>query len=184
MRKRTNNNNMRRRSLRSCRETRRAVTMVELVIVIMVMSIMTAVAAPAFFESLMYHRVESAARRVKADLELARHTARLKSTTQSVAFAASAYSLSSAVTGHDDPNEAYTVDLAAAPYELSKVTVNFSNSQAVSFDGYGMPSSGGTVVLTAQGHQCTVTLDGVTGEVSIADSVDETPENVAAVDAP
>ena len=35
------------------------------------MGILTAVAAPTFFDSLLFHRVESAARRVKADLELA-----------------------------------------------------------------------------------------------------------------
>jgi prepilin-type N-terminal cleavage/methylation domain-containing protein len=62
--------------------SRFAFTMVELVIVVMIISIVTAVAAPTFFESLLYHRVESAAHRLKADIELARHTARLKSAVQ------------------------------------------------------------------------------------------------------
>jgi type II secretory pathway pseudopilin PulG len=141
--------------------------MIELVIVIMVMSIMAAVAAPAFFESLLYHRVESAAHRVKADLELARNTARQKSTTQSITFTTTGYSLSGAVSGLDEPGLVYAVDLTAAPYELSQVTAKFGSSLAVSFDGYGVPTSGGTVVLDSKGHRCTVTLDAVTGEVSI-----------------
>jgi Tfp pilus assembly protein FimT len=142
------------------------VTIVELIIVVLIMGIMAAVAAPAFFESLLHHRVESAARRVKADLALARNTARLKSISQSVTFTATGYSLSAAISGLDDPDATYSVDLAAAPYELSEVTANFSNSASVSFDGYGTPTSGGTVVLTSKGHQCTLILDGVTGEVS------------------
>lgn len=146
---------------------RRAVTIIELIVVIMVMAIMAAVAAPAFFETLLHHRVESAARRVKADLDLARHVARLKSASQSVAFTASGYSLSAAVNALDDPVQVYSVDLTAAPYELSTVTANFDNSTSVSFDGHGAPSSGGDVVLVSKGHRCTVTLDEATGEITI-----------------
>jgi hypothetical protein len=112
--------------------------------------------------------VEAAARRVKADLELARHTARLTSAAQSLTFPGSSYSMSAAVKGLDDPNDTYVVELTAAPYELGSVTANFNSTQTVSFDGYGAPSSGGTVVLSCQGHQCTVTLNGTTGDVTIA----------------
>jgi Tfp pilus assembly protein FimT len=134
----------------------------------MIMGIMAAVAAPAFYETLLYHRVESAARRIKADLDLARHTARLTSATQSITFSGSSYTLSAAVQGLDDANERYVVDLAGAPYEIGSVTAKFGSTQAVSFDGYGTPSSGGTVVVKCQGHQCTVTLNAVTGDVTIA----------------
>jgi Tfp pilus assembly protein FimT len=166
MRTRPHNNQFR-PSSRGRAARRCAVTIIELVIVIMVMGIMAAVAAPAFYESLLYHRVESAARRVKADLELARQTARLKSATQTVTFASSSYSLGAAVAGLDDSSKTYTVDLAAAPYEIGSVTANFNNAQSVSFNGYGTPTFGGTVVLTSKGYRCTVTLEVVTGEVSI-----------------
>jgi type IV fimbrial biogenesis protein FimT len=158
------------RSLRARAANRRrgALTIIELVIVVMIMGIMAAVAMPTFFESLLYHRVESAARRLKSDLELARHTARLKSAAQSITFTGASYALSAAVEGLDDPNATYAVDLSAAPFELSSVTANFNGSNTISFDGYGAPSSSGTVVLTLQGHRSTVTLDGTTGEVTIA----------------
>jgi prepilin-type N-terminal cleavage/methylation domain-containing protein len=100
-------------------------TMTEMVIVVMVMGIITAAAAPAFVNSFVYHRVESAAHRVKTDLD--------------------------------------------SPYEINTVTVNFgSGAQSVSFNGYGIPTSGGTVVITANGHSATITLEAVTGEVTIA----------------
>ncbi|MCI0334342.1 MAG: GspH/FimT family pseudopilin [Planctomycetes bacterium] len=155
---------------RAANRCRRGVTIVELVIVVMVMSIMAAVAAPAFFETLLYHRVESAARRVKADLDLARSTARLKSAAQSLTFSGPRYTLSAAVDGLDDANVIYEVDLADAPYEIGSVTADFSGTQTISFDGYGTPSSGGTVVLTCQGHRCTATLNGITGDVTITSS--------------
>jgi type II secretory pathway pseudopilin PulG len=154
--------------------------MVELVIVIMVISIMAAAAAPTFLDSLQYHRVESAARRVKADLQLAQQMARLKSASQTVTFTGSSYTLSAGAVALDDANEAYSVDLAASPYEMNSVTAQFGISQAVTFDGYGMPSIGGTVELASHGFRCTVSLDGVTGEVWI--SSNHARDEVGAVD--
>jgi type II secretion system protein H len=149
--------------------SRRAFTIIELVIVLLIMGIMTAVATPKFFDSLLFHRVESAARRVKADLELARTQARLTSASQSVTFANSVYTLSN-TNSLDRPGIIYSVDLKKQPYSLDSATPNFSNAVTVSFDGYGTPSSGGTVVLVAKSHSCTVTLNGTTGDVTITSS--------------
>src|SRR4051812_6969357 len=98
------------RSHRRC-----AFTIFELVIVLLIMGILTAVTAPTFFDSLLFHRVESAARRVKADLELARTQARLTSASQSITFANSAYTLSN-TKALDNPNGLYSVDLKKQPY--------------------------------------------------------------------
>jgi type II secretory pathway pseudopilin PulG len=140
--------------------------MIELVIVILIMGILTAVAMPTFFDSLLFHRVESAARRVKADLELARTQARLTSASQSITFSNSAYTLSN-TKSLDNPNAIYSVDLKKQPYSLDSATPNFSNAATVSFDGYGTPSSGGTVIVVAKSHACTVTLSATTGDVTI-----------------
>jgi type II secretory pathway pseudopilin PulG len=143
--------------------------MIEVVIVLLTMGILTAVAAPKFFDSLLFHRVESAARRVKADLELARTQARLTSATQSVTFVNSVYTLSN-TKNLDRPAAVYSVDLKKQPYSLDSATPDFSSATNVSFDGYGTPSSGGTVVLVAKAHQATVTLNGTTGDVTITSS--------------
>jgi prepilin-type N-terminal cleavage/methylation domain-containing protein len=142
-------------------------TVIELVIVMLVMGIMAAVAMPAFMDSLLFHRVESAARRLKADLELARHNARLSSTAQSITFTGSTYSLSGGVKDLDNPTADYAVDLAAAPYELDDVAANFNGDQTISFNGYGLPSSWGSIFLTNKRHQCIVQLDATTGAVTI-----------------
>lgn len=148
---------------------RRAFTIFEMVVVLLIMGIFTAVTAPTFFDSMLFHRVESAARRVKADLELARTQARLTSSNQSITFLSSTYTISNSK--HlDKSGSAYYVDLTKQPYLLDSATANFSNVATVSFDGYGTPSSGGTVVLKAKLHTCTVTLDAITGNVTITSS--------------
>jgi Tfp pilus assembly protein FimT len=147
----------------------RAFSIFELLIVSLIMGILAAVAAPKFYDSLLFHRVESAARRVKADLELARTQARLTSASQSITFTNSTYTLAN-VKNLDKPSAVYTLDLKQQPFALDSAVANFSGASTVSFDGYGMPSSGGTVVVTAKSHQCTVTLNGTTGDVTITSS--------------
>jgi prepilin-type N-terminal cleavage/methylation domain-containing protein len=136
----------------------RAFTIIELVIVIMITSIFAAVAAPAFLDSLLFHRVESAARRVKSDIDYQRQRARLTSTAQSVTFAASTYTLSGAKS-LNDPTQVYSVNLRQSPYSLDSATANFASTQVLTFDGYGTPSSGGTV-----------TVNGTTGTTTITSS--------------
>ena len=131
------------------------------------MSVLAAVAAPSFMDSLLFHRVESAARRLKADIEYQRQRARLTSTSQSVTFNNGSYSLSGAKS-LDDPTSVYTFNLKQSPYLLDSATANFSNTQVLTFDGYGSPSSAGTVVLVAKTHQCTVTVNGTTGGATIS----------------
>jgi Tfp pilus assembly protein FimT len=147
----------------------RAFSIFELVIVFFIMSILAAVAAPKFYDSLLFHRVESAARRVKSDIELARVQARLTSASQTVTFSSSTYTLAN-IKSLDKTNSVYTVNLKKDPFFLDSATANFSSVQTVTFDGYGIPSSGGTVVLTAKSHQCTVSVDSTTGEASITSS--------------
>jgi len=143
-----------------------AFTIFELVIVILIMSVMAAVSAPAFMDSLLFHRVEAAARRVKADIDYQRQRARLTSTAQTVTFNNGTYTLSGAKS-LDRPASGYSVNLKQSPYGLDSALANFSNSQVLTFDGYGSPSSAGTIVLTAKTHQCTVTVNSATGGTTI-----------------
>jgi Tfp pilus assembly protein FimT len=134
----------------------------------MIIGIFTAVAAPAFLDSLVFYRVECAARRVKADLEWARQAARLTSASQSISFVNQTYTMSAGVAGLNSSTGLYAVDLSAAPYSLNNVVADFGGTNSVSFNGYGTPTSGGTVVLTGPKHQCTVTVNATSGQISIS----------------
>ena len=133
-------------------------TVVELVVVLLIMGIAAAVAAPKFYRSLQYHQLESAGRRVKLDLEQLQHTARLKSSGQSMTFTGAAYTLSTDVDGLDHSDADYTVNLAEAPFEVDGVTINFGGLTTIAFNGYGEPSTGGTIVLTKGAGQQTITV--------------------------
>jgi type II secretory pathway pseudopilin PulG len=150
--------------------TRRAAfTIVETLIVILIMGILAATATPSFFRSLRYHRLESAARRVKLDLEQARHAARLKSQSQSITFTGPAgYTLSSGVAGMNSAGQTYSVDLTKTPYEVGSATLNLGGPTAISFDGYGTVSVGGTIVLTSGDETRTLTLNNGNGDVTIS----------------
>jgi prepilin-type N-terminal cleavage/methylation domain-containing protein len=100
---------------------RAAFTIIELVVVLLILSVLAAVAAPTFYRSLVHHRLESAARRVKQDLEYLRDTSRAKSTTLACEFSGTSYTLDEPSIQHLDHAGAYTIDLAATPYFLDGV---------------------------------------------------------------
>jgi len=149
---------------------RDAFTLLELVIVLLILGIMAAMAVPTFFDSLLYHRVESAALRVKADVEQLRTTAQRTSKTQTMTLGESSYTLPPEVVGLEHVNDSYTVDLLKAPYQLESVSIEFDDSPTLSFDGYGMPTLGGSFVLQAGDYFRTVTLDKNTGETTISNA--------------
>lgn len=149
---------------------RRGFTIMELVVVLLVMGIVAATATPSFYVSLQYHELETAARRVVLDLEQARHTAQVKSETQTLTFtSATTYTLSPGIASLKSAGETYQVNLAGPPYELDSVTLNLGGATAVSFDGYGSTAASGTIVLARGNRTRTVTLNGTAGTISYSD---------------
>ena len=140
----------------------------ELLIVVTVMGILAAAAIPKFVSSLTHHRVESAARRVKADLEYLRQTARLTSRSQTMGFTGDVYTaaVGSDVEDIDARPDQYSVDLSAPPYQIESVVADFGSGTTISFDGYGMPSDAGDVVLSGGAYQRTVVVE-QSGEVRL-----------------
>ena len=68
----------------------------------------------------------------------------------------------------DNATETYSVDLSQSPYDLDTVTLNLGGPTAISFDGYGTASVGGTIVLAAGDETRTVTLLNSNGDVTIS----------------
>jgi type II secretion system protein H len=146
-----------------------AFTIVEMLMVLLILGIVAAAATPTFYRSLVHHRLESAARRVKLDLEQSRHAARVKSQGQSMSFTGATYTLSSGVEDLDSSGQTYTVDLAETPYELDSVTADFAGATSVSFDGYGTASADGTILLELGDESRTVSLENSNGQITITD---------------
>ena len=140
------------RNPHSALRTQTGFTLVELTVVALVLGIVTAAAVPTFVSSIMYHRAESAAVRVKRDLELARQMAITRSMSYSVEFTAGVYKIPN-LDSLDHAGQSYEVDLSRPPHSVQVESVDFGGETSVTFNGYGVPSSSGTVVLRTGSHQ-------------------------------
>ncbi len=136
--------------------------------VLLVVAIMATVATPRFGKALSQVRVDRAAQQVKVDLEFARQRARTTSASQVVQFdiATNSYTLPG-VAHLDHPGTDYAIHLGKSPYEVTLVSADFDGDAQLVFDGYGVPDSGGTLVMKRGDYQTSITLDPATGKASI-----------------
>jgi len=74
------------------------------------------------------------------------------------------------IPGMPDPgvpgSTSYTVTFGSTQNAASLVSASFGGGPSVSFDGYGTPSSGGTVVVRAGSVTMTVIMSADTGTAS------------------
>ena len=145
-----------------------AFTLLELVLVLAIITVLAAIAVPRYTAAQQNFRADAAARRIVADLGLARSRARSQSNSQTVVFnlATSQYQMPGAP-DLKNPANTYTVLLGGAPYQARLVSVDFGGSSQVTFDGYGVPDRGGTLVISAGGVQRTIVLEATSGKANV-----------------
>src|SRR5665213_3774565 len=147
---------------------RRGYTLVELIIVLAILVALWGIAAPRYSNSICLHRSEEAARRIAADLNLARSQAQMTSKSQTIAFDTThnTYTMTG-VTGLDNKSANYTVNLAADPYDCTLVSVNFNSAAKVTFDQFGSADNSGQIIVQCGGIQTTVTLESSAGKATV-----------------
>jgi prepilin-type N-terminal cleavage/methylation domain-containing protein len=140
-------------------------SLLELVLVMVIIAVIAAIAVPRYSSAASRYRVETAARRVVADLALAQARAKALSSSQTVAFAVgtSQYQIVG-MTDPDHGSSTYTVRLGDDPYRVMLQSVDFGGRSQVTFDAYGTADSNGAVVVRAGATQRTVVLDVNTGK--------------------
>ncbi|MBI4580991.1 MAG: GspH/FimT family protein [Planctomycetes bacterium] len=150
----------------------------ELLVVIVVLAVMATVGISRYAGSVVHHELHAAARRVQADLELARQRAIATGAGQTVQFTAGTgrYSLLG-VADINRPGSTYAIDLAGSPYQVTIASANFDGAGAsqITFDAYGKPVFAQvlaanvipSVVLTAGGRTVTVALDPSSGKAHL-----------------
>jgi prepilin-type N-terminal cleavage/methylation domain-containing protein len=147
---------------------RHGFSLVELAIVVMMIGIAASVAIPSYFYALARGRIDAASRRIVADLEMAQTSAEITSSSQTVQF--SSANNSYVLTGIDDfdhPTLDYTVKLGATPYMCNIVSANFSGSEQLQFNGFGIPVAGGTITLGCGNLQRSIVVDPLSGKGEI-----------------
>ena len=146
----------------------RGFTLFEMVAVIAVTAIMAAIALPRYSEAVNRQKVDAAARRIVADLAMAQTRAKANSSSQAINFTAgtSQYQIPG-MSDLDHAAVAYSVNLAADPYAVTLTWSGIGADNALSFNGYGVPDSSGTFVVSRGNYSKTVTLDSDTGATKV-----------------
>ena len=142
--------------------------LVELVVVLVIVTTLAGVAVPRYQNSLMRYRVDRTAARLVADLALLRAETRSIGNSRTMIFnvRTDQYGVEK-FNALDSSSEVYVVNLSASPFHVNLVSVDFGGHTNVTFNGYGIPDSGGTVVLQAGTIQKTVTLDPNTAKATV-----------------
>ena len=146
----------------------RGFSLLELVVVLIIMALLAAIAVPRYGHAIARQRVDAVARRIIVDLSLARRQARMAGSSQEVRFdvAQNRYTLTGLPHLNRSSNE-YAVSLSSEPYLATLLSADFDSSDTVTFDGYGVPDSGGQIVVRVGDYQKTISLDVETGEANI-----------------
>ncbi len=149
-------------------------TMIEIIIVVVIITI-AALAAVPMMSSAASIQIRSGANMIAADLEYAKSMAISKGQDYSVVFDKDADSyqivdLNNNVIQHPvKKGFTYVVDFQndSRLHQVDITSANFGGSQKVTFDCLGSPNIGGSVVLQAGGITKPVTVEPVTGFISI-----------------
>ncbi len=146
----------------------RGFSLIELVIAMVIMGIIASIAAPRFSGALARYRLDSAARRIAGDLNMARDAARTSSQSRKVAFkVATAFYQIDGVRSMRDGTMTYTVDLTDEPYGATLDSVDFGGDQDLFYNGFGAPDSSGKVVVRVGAATKTIMVDGSSGKATV-----------------
>lgn len=147
----------------------RAFTLVELVVVLVVISIMAGLALPAYGGAVARYRLQSATHNLTSDIDRATQHASASMTEVTIIFNTATHRVRfTGLPGKDNPGVAHVLDLQDHPNGASISSANFSGLQQYTISAFGIPSSGGTVVLRGAGTSTNIVVDGSTGAVSIS----------------
>lgn len=138
---------------------RSAFTFVELSIAVLVAGILLSVAYPRWAATAAKYRADAAAKRVAQELGLVSTQADATSQPILVEFLLNSSELRvQGWTDPDRPTQEYRVSLPMT-HGATITSASFNGQPSVTFNGFGIPSAAGVVVVQAGNYQATVTMD-------------------------
>ncbi|HOA72616.1 MAG TPA: GspH/FimT family protein [Phycisphaerae bacterium] len=152
-------------------------SLLELILVLVVIAVMASIGLARLSRSPAHHQLTAAARRVAADLDLARQQAVALGTTRQVRFdkSASTYALEG-VADINRPDKPYVVDLTLPPYgvAIKNVDLDGAGGSVLAYDAHGRPviqcdlaEAELKIVLAGQSRNVRITIDASTGRAYV-----------------
>ena len=146
-------------------------SLIEMTIVLLILGILAGVTAPKYVDSMQELRVQSAARKVVADFEFARQEALSQGVSKTLVFnfTNNAYE----ILGTSDPDHSnlpYTISLAGEPYAVTlsnSAGVTDGSPVSVTYNPFGRPDVGGSLILSTGDKQRTVTINRASGRATV-----------------
>lgn len=145
----------------------KAFSLIEVLLVMAIVSIAAAMAAPRYAGAVSRYRADAAARRIAADLSLMQSRARTTGSSRTIAFDLTSNSYSVASETGLNGTGSYRVDLATEPYYVSMTTLSFGGNASLSFNGYGVPNSAGSIQIRSGATTKAVSIDASSGVATI-----------------
>jgi len=152
---------------------KRGFTLIEVIAVVVILAIAAMLAIP-MFSSAASIQIRVAADMIAADLEYAKSMAISRQKTYTVTFdeSAESYSISDAdgIITHPVTLDDYAVSFRTDSRvdKVNVVDADFGSYEKVSFTYLGSPDNGGSVTLSADTKTMTVTVEAVTGYITIS----------------
>ncbi len=133
-----------------------------------ILATLGAIAVPRYATALDRYHADATARRLVADLELARATARNTSASVTVTFdpGLNTYVMTG-VDSLDHPGNTATLVLSDAPYRSELVSTGLGGDDEIVFDGFGVPDLGGAVLIRCGAEIRVIGVDDQTGVASV-----------------
>jgi prepilin-type N-terminal cleavage/methylation domain-containing protein len=147
---------------------RPAFTLLELLCVLIVLSMIATMAVPRYASAIAESRAAAAVRRITTDLGLAQRQAKFTGTAKTVHFdpALDKYYIEG-MSDPDHPSLLYQVFVGDEPYNTAVVSADFNGDGDIIFDGFGIPDSGGMVVIQTGDYRKELTIAEQTGRVTV-----------------
>ena len=149
------------------RRTAGGFSLLELVLVVAILTVIGAIAMPRYADAAARYRADLAARRVAADLAMVQAAAYEAGASRSVLF--DPVNETYSIAGIDDLRSAettYRVRLDRSPYEVDLTSADFAGAKTITFNGHGVASTDGAIVLGVGAASRTISID-LSGRISV-----------------
>jgi len=138
-------------------------------VVLVIISAFAGLALPAYGSAVARYRLDSAAYELSGELDRAAAHARMVGAMVTIRFNVAGDTVEFDDVPHRTTNAtSYSIDLRESPRDAGIVSADFNTAEEYTVSGFGVPSSGGVVMLQNTAAARQLTIDAATGRSRVS----------------